>query len=131
MSESNRGASPKSRYYYDCPIKAAWMCRAFNMTFENEKGERYGTPSMVLALYAMPRPQKHLIFSDDLHLLEPQEGDKDEDGFVFAAATQTWWREYSIHAESNQPIQGGKKHSTTAKRNGKPFFWPERGEIEE
>jgi hypothetical protein len=131
MYEYEKGASPKSRFYYDCPLKAALMAKYHGMLImspfwdgvsHNTKPVPWG---LIVNAAMLSEPPKLYIHYDSLHLLDPKEADKDEDGFVFCTKTQKWWREYFL-AENGQSIKGLKEQSTTARRDGKPFFWPER-----
>jgi hypothetical protein len=126
MSESETGASPKSPLnYFSNPIYALSAVLDHGIRIAGHNPE-----NIIDWMSAFRHEQwgsyQWYIHPDDEHLLEPQDGDKDEDGFAFCAKTKKWWREYGFRAEINGPLMGGKERSTTARRNGKPFFWPER-----
>lgn len=122
-----------TRYYYSDQLKAAYMAREFGMRFLRPDGSEVnlshgmgGKWAMMdgLSFIAVPNDGDY-IHPDSLSILQPQEGDKDEDGFVFSEQTQAWRRECG--EDENGPILREKspEESQTEKRNGRPFFWPE------
>jgi hypothetical protein len=125
----------EKRYYYTDRLAAAWMTKQFGMMFET--GSISGFHCSVFSsgkntphYFADDGDDdfKGIIHPDSLELLKPREGDKDENGFVFCERTQAWWREngFSITG-SGEPVLRAllPEESRTAKRGGKPFFWPE------
>ena len=108
-----------TRFYYDDPLAAAWMCQEFGMTFEDEKGVRYGSSSMVLAGYARPRPQKHIIHRESLPLLAPRLGD-----VIYSPADGSYMvggRVIKTVALAEENISWGDR---VIHRDGKVFHWP-------
>jgi hypothetical protein len=62
-----------------------------------------------------------IINPESYHIFEPQEGDKNIDGYVFDAKLQAWVLPNSPH---NVQFRG---YMPTSERNGKAFIMPERG----
>src|SRR5262249_46470144 len=95
MSESIQGASPNPDYYYDSPIKPAYMQETFGMRFTNASGAevRYvsgvGSKKIYSTWEFVGSPDTGYIDSefyihpDSLRLLEPKEGD-----VIFSVDTQ-------------------------------------------
>lgn len=119
------------RLYYTCPIIAAYMADRF--------GVKYGIlwngepvwnwqdmlntprPAMTAEDILEDYPNQSFgnlyVHPESLPLFEPMEGDKDEDGYVFDG--KVWSRGQLVRSKLPED-------STTAKRNNKPFFMPER-----
>ena len=105
-----------SRYYYTCPIQAAYMAKEFGMVFT----EMYSAEieildgNLVVSDIVDVDGGKFYIRPDSEKLLEQEAGDlcapKDFDntGSAFPAAI--------LGANAGKIMQ----------RNGKPFFWPEQ-----
>lgn len=70
-------------------------------------------------------PDKLYVHPKSLRLLEPKDGDKDEDGYVYHAKLKWWLREDSDGKGTGHVFNKGCI-SQTAKRDGKHFFFPER-----
>jgi hypothetical protein len=100
------------KLYYDCPLQAAYMAKEFGVSFTSERG--------------------YIVAPDSHHIFEPQEGDKDENGFEYALSQMTsgfcngtWGREVIAsnqrYFEYLRPFIGKRD---IASRGGKPFFMP-------
>ena len=106
------------KLYYTDPLAAAYMSREFGIKiYANQK---------CTCSYEQPRDiagdvPNFYIHPDDCHIFEPQVGDKDEDGFRFenGAWVRIEMNGYIIIIDADE--------SDTARRNNKPFFWPEGG----
>lgn len=114
-----------TRYYYDCPIKAAYMAKYFNVTFAGSDGlERtyLGMADEIIPSHLPEIATPIYIHPDSLHILEPQEGDIYVD----------YWSDRS--PEYYTPLKEKPDNSLEPpnwvgykiiQRNGKPFMWPE------
>ena len=115
------------RYFYTDPLAAAWMAKQFGMRVVHPYVAASGNPEMWDSdthsfegfVSEFPGGSRLYLHPDSLPLLEPQIGDRDEDGFIYAA--QGDWR----RADSTGCSIRSAGICRTAKRNGIPFMWPE------
>jgi hypothetical protein len=123
-----------TRYFYTDPLAAAWMAKHFGMRFYCESG----TLIMSAVLEAdrikvfipntlddnkgsleIEPPSPLNIDPGSLHLLEPLDGDKDEDGFRFENGA---WVRLEMNGTKRVHFTN---ESHTARRTGIAFHWPE------
>lgn len=116
------------RYYYDCPLKAAYMAKYFGMKFEG------GYTAQFLALDAASQIRDknerdyYYIHPDSLHLLEPRDDDIGcreivyEDGERWRNPAQ--YNEELKKWEADEGLDMGE--CKTLQRDGKSFMWPEQ-----
>jgi len=64
---------------------------------------------------------KFYIHPDSLDIYQPKVGDKDEDGYEVVSSIVM-----SGHFDRHRTLSEDLKNFKTARRNNKPFFWPER-----
>jgi hypothetical protein len=93
------------QYYYECPIKAAYMAEYFNVIVYIDK---YG--------------DSHEVRSCSNHIFEPKNGDMDDSGAIYNAEEKLW--QDLGHAYTHTYLK-----SQTAFRDGKHFFTPESEEV--
>lgn len=69
---------------------------------------------------------KAFIEPESEHIFEPQDGDKDEEGYVYNSKMEGWEKRivYSVERDFKR-----KEFSETTTRNGKHFFTPKTEEI--
>lgn len=142
----------EARYYYDCPIKAAFMAKyhRFKILFETNNGELALWQKQWIHLHELECPKKFFVAEESLPLLQPQVGDVVEStkgtmggisvGFL---KSKQWIPAYGLPANfdlwtivprfgDGSPIgQHWAKPDEWQKiiqRNGTPFIMPERGE---
>jgi hypothetical protein len=115
------------RYFYDIAVDALYMMQHFGVKLicyytEEEKSEYdtteewfefgecdVGEPNTIEELFASLKDfRKAYVHPDSMGVYEPIDGDKDEDGNIFASYFST----------------PRKKAFKTAKRNKRPFIWP-------
>lgn len=114
-----------TRYYYDCPVIAAYMAKYFGMRFfcTDEEGD-YALRGLRTFFADAEKDWKdcYYIHPDSLHLLEPQINDFILMPFPFDSfgITSDWQVEDLSEDESNWQI---------IKRNGKAFMMPQREEV--
>ncbi len=127
-----------TKYYYDCPIKAALMAKTFEMVFTDKEGhalEIFNDADPATWFYVSSketgymRPQSHeyYIHPDSLHLLEPQEGDYGLDTRFSCVAQIIMLNGELVCFDGEQ--NWGTKHFQTLQRNGKSFIWPESEDV--
>lgn len=117
-----------TRYFYDCPLKAAYMQRYFGMRLQ-ETYNGHATyveipPAVIRSQSSHPSIQPAYVHPHSLHLLEPQPGDfgwDAENSFV-ACYSDGCFCLSPIGDYAVSPVR-------IIQRDGKPFFWPEREEV--
>lgn len=119
----------KVRYYYDCPIKSAYMAKYFGMKFMGEAGEPVYLELSDQGAYYMayqssatnrsvPYIGKFYIHPDSQSFLAPKADDLMRSGeclFVFGSGLEIY---DGFHSNDVEIIQ----------RNGLPFIWPQKEE---
>ena len=107
------------KYFYNCPIKSAYMAKYFGMKFENPfDGE---IDFSVLDVRDRGRKQfKFYLHPDSLHLLEPQVWDLFQWVRDSPSATPYQFTGWYILADGFTKDDG-----FIIQRNGAPFMWPE------
>ena len=126
------------KYYYDCPIKAYYMKKYFNMDYAGPKSElgkelgynfvdnyRFLDENKNTVCWKSSEG-KIYIEPSSLHLLEPQSGDLvsingGESANVIMHEELFRDRLKLMEPQFSKPL-------TIIQRNGKPFFWPEAEE---
>lgn len=113
--------------YYDCGIKAAHMQKYQGMHFQvlAPYGDGFGFYNY--HINHMPlhgQNTKFYIAPDSIYLLDPQEGDKDRDGYMYSALTK-WWLWSGYDRVGNLQVHNRGCKSQIAIRNGNFFHWPE------
>ena len=121
------------RYFYTDPLEAAYMAKHHRIAFKSTRGQDMyfdgGSDFRIIKDGGCYAGEYYYVHPNSEHFLEPQEGDKDEDGFIFSEKLQAWERRYT-DSDGEQTIDAMLPHqSVTAKRNGKAFFTPEREEV--
>ena len=121
----------KQQFYYKDTLEAAYMCHEHGMTYIDEHGVPYGTPSMVLASYSKPRPHKHIIDPLRLHLLEPKVGDlclfrPHQYGRITEGLQdrEIGGKGYTV-VMLDEFFEEASRFEAIIQRDGKSFFWPE------
>jgi hypothetical protein len=141
------------RYYYDCPIEAAYMAKNFGMEFQDENdwdaeviihdkdaGFLYSRGTEEMASKEMYIGEKIYVHPDSLPILEPQPKDKvgndhysdlvvsDEDykRYLRARHDEEFSAVFSVPLISVSKAKDGiaSGEAVIEKRDGKPFFWP-------
>jgi len=133
------------RLFYTDPLKAAYMCAEFEVEFfeltdyHGMKGSKYSrgygsffyqrrnNGQVLPTTFEGGEEVKHYIHPDSEHIFEPQEGDKDEDGFRYVNDGEGQWQRYEMNGRLRM---FDAEESCVSKRNNKHFFWPESEEIE-
>lgn len=143
------------RYYYSCPIKAAYMAKHFGMLFlfRYEDGQEIslrGLGNMLAYADGSLGEAKFYVHPDSLHLLDAQK--EDLIGFTpqcysderrYEIVTQIGWADWKgdvkrkIHAKARNPEEWERcvlthewddwniKNIIIIQRNGIAFHWPE------
>lgn len=113
------------RYYITDPLQALISMRDFGMRFgyymddwcdfSHENIKRIKSISEFIHEISEDFDKLYL-HPDSEHLLQPQEGDKDEDGYVYQQCLGVWTR-------GLPSLSGGdiRQNSTTVRRNNKLF----------
>lgn len=137
------------KLYYTDPLAAAYMAREFGVRFHDENNAvEYGDNYKLYGLLDFIEPvywpgdeppveiekytaayERYYVHPDSYHIFDPQEGDRDEDGYTYDSKIEAW---VSLpHFDENYGelvTMKGPKESKTARRNNEPFFWPESEE---
>ena len=112
------------KYYYDCPLQAAFMAKYHGMKFdiliyshENEYIGRYKDCdcNFIYPLFTSNISLKSYITDDSLHLLEAQVGDLVKHSYGTSACGFIIWN------SSGNPNDG---QTQIIQRGGTAFFWP-------
>lgn len=105
------------RYYYDCPIKAAYMAKYFGISFDGQSFEYIATAycDYRAEWFKEANPEKYYLTDDSLHLLEPQVGD-----MVFYP-----YNDAAVILGEFFPVPKVGTKLKIIQRNGIPFMWPE------
>lgn len=129
------------KYYYADPLAAAWMAKHFGMKFDVDYGagektlDRYHEIAILSVPPKIPA-LKFFIPPDNLHILEPQEGDLAQHNNVFSKCKKGG-KQFGIMLTHNKHfVIGGDEPSLNIsepqeinvkiiQRNGIPFMWPE------
>jgi hypothetical protein len=117
------------KWYYTDPLAAAWMAKHFGMKFTDSLMAVNIDMSVVTPETAdnlFEGNDKFTIHPDSLHLLEPQDGDTEHDGFGWNKGEKQWL--YFIEDENGQGKLYRKNVGKTHQRNGIVFMWPESEE---
>jgi len=119
------GVKMSKKYYYDCPIKAAYMNHEFGvityveLSIKSEIYEYFIKDWNHRELKLDPKEKhyrdKYYVAKESEHIFEPKERDKDENGLFFDGRHWTYGVSYAISSEQ----------SKTSFRFGKQFFMPE------
>lgn len=123
------------RYYYTCPLQAAYMAKEFGMIFFTPEDEEYNeeiyADGNVECAFEFDGVERLYIHPDSVHMLEPKTGDVitslvTEYGYVVPSriAEIQNGNLYSKSCDGRKWIPYGGK-SRIIQRNAKPFFWPE------
>ncbi len=132
---------PKKFYYTD-PLRVAYMAREFGVEFYTQNydscsgsisirtsggiggSEECNTVSIESQLISSSG--RVYIHPRSLPVFEPQNGDKDEDGYIYDGKKKVWFSPL-IYIDWEVGKQAGLKRpeGRTARRNGKAFFMPE------
>ena len=122
----------KKKYYYDCPIKALYMMREFDVEFfiKDDDGDDYDftewylNSQNVLELFSELEafPCRIYVKSESEHIFEPKKGDEGR-----------WARRVGAHYANyngEQWVSAGieEKLPEIIYRNGKHFFNPKKEE---
>lgn len=129
-----------TRYYYSCPLQAAYMAKEFGMRIlATHHGEQIDTHGNCIAYceHEFGWESPFYIRPDSQHLLHPKRGDlvlatyTKESSFVYRHVTMVCDRYYLVGGFPDQYgypdyiNNGDRKILKVIQRNGKPFFWPE------
>lgn len=110
------------KYYYDCPIKAAWMAKYFGMKFEGGYAAQFLALDAASQIRDKNERDYYYIHPDSLHLLEPREGDLVKATWVGKGAPVSQCLIYNAIEVLGSYWHIGK----IIQRNGIPFMWPEQ-----
>jgi len=121
-----------SELYYDYTSIAVYMSKAH--------GVKYITPEKITYTHEwldfffdidgtdiVDNGGEHYIHSDSYHIIEPQEGDRDKDGYTYDDKIKAWVsvpyddKNYGECVRMKAP-----EKSATARRDNKPFFTPQQ-----
>lgn len=126
-----------TRYYYTCPIKAAYMAEYHGFDFEaidykTDISEPLSTKELLdfdyyLASQTYPKENKIWLKKGSQYLIEPKKGDyillPDIESFVVVDEVKKVFDNGNIETVSYQrPFEKGKR---IIMRDGKEFFMPE------
>jgi hypothetical protein len=120
----------ESRYFYDCPIKAAWMSKQFEMNIVGDCDGDWPVSDLLYFAHALygedqspsdpVQVQRFYIRDDSLQLLEPQEGD-----LVAIDAFPGAFREHHENIVLFDAEGDPTDVRRIIQRNGIPFMTPE------
>lgn len=121
------------RYYYDCPIEAAYMAKWHDIHFCN-------LVDILLTNLSEHKGKKFYIYPDSLPILEPQPKDKvgDDTSSHLVVSDEDYKKhlkdcdEGEFSAVFSVPLVSisqakawiASGRAVIEKRDGKPFFWP-------
>lgn len=115
------------KYFYTCPLEAAYMAKRFGMRFCDRTGLSVSVdPSVWYMAERHYQAGSLCIHPDSLHLLEPTDGDLSYDGFVWNQKIEAWEKPTgeTYNGQCLYLLHLKEKHHT-AIRNGTHFMWPE------
>lgn len=128
---------PLTKLYYTDPLAAAYMAKRFGVKFANNNSAKPARMDIITTFSSMDNHlitivdccgievelndnEKIYIHPDSLHIFEPKEGDKDEDGRVYDSKIEGWACLLDGAEEVAELV-----NCKTARRDNKPFHWPE------
>ena len=144
------------KYYYDCPIEAAYMADKFSVNFCYDYTEEKNVKFPIYCNYSQETDDldggfiettylhdnipvsKFHIHPDSEQVFEPQVGDVihlNHQGFIVVQGSdgyperkEDFFEGYGTHPLFRFDIvRGGEERIEILKRNGKPFIWPKEG----
>jgi hypothetical protein len=117
-----------AKYFYDCPLKAAWMAKHFGMRFSGDKYclqfDAYGSKPMYY-------PDLYIIHPDSLRLFDPQPFDLLQGSFCFGRLDYYVLVKEKFNGHGEQITQDRLSDGTfnldkIIQRDGVSFMWPAR-----
>ncbi len=100
------------KYYYDCPLEAAWMAEKHGMQIHDDIGP-INSHSLQEAGYFTGKGVKFYISPESTHILQPQPGDISYGGFNGV------WRVTKDYEHISVSVTG-----KIIQRDGLAFHWP-------
>lgn len=120
------------KYYYDCPIKAAYMAKEFGVVTVDDAGDVIGFGVMQWEARNDAEKERYYVHPDSLHIFTPKKFDiivnANDAPFTvctYPTAEKESYYDYITPRDAKWHFKNSPARWSILKRNNKAFIWPE------